>query len=232
MKKITILFCFTCCASAYSIAQVKIGNNPTVINNAALLELESNNKGLLLPRMIDADMRAILNPPKGLMVFNTTDSATYFRRDSGWIKLNTMKPCAFYAALNVNQSVPNFTYTSLFPYTKYYDQGSNFNASTGVFTAPEAGVYHFEMSIVVPPQTSNTAYAIQTSVNGSVYQQKYLIAPSFTAAFFSSLPFNFDIKLNAGDNYSFQFLQRTGATISTQGALATETTYFSGFKVF
>ncbi len=32
-------------------AQVKIGDNPTTVNKAAILELESTNKGLLFPRV-------------------------------------------------------------------------------------------------------------------------------------------------------------------------------------
>lgn len=32
-------------------AQVKVGDNPTTINRASILELESANKGLLFPRV-------------------------------------------------------------------------------------------------------------------------------------------------------------------------------------
>lgn len=38
----------------------------------AILELQSTNKGLLIPRMTIADRSAITNPAPGLMVFNTT----------------------------------------------------------------------------------------------------------------------------------------------------------------
>ena len=32
-------------------AQIKVGNNPTIINSSAIMELEADNKGFLLPRM-------------------------------------------------------------------------------------------------------------------------------------------------------------------------------------
>lgn len=54
MKKILqlIVWCFTFTVSAqFAYAQVKIGDNPTVINKAAILELESSSKGLLFPRV-------------------------------------------------------------------------------------------------------------------------------------------------------------------------------------
>ena len=52
-------------------AQVKIGDNPTSMNNASLLELESTTQGFLLPRMTYAQKTAITSPPAGLQVWCT-----------------------------------------------------------------------------------------------------------------------------------------------------------------
>ncbi|MEO8763636.1 MAG: hypothetical protein ABI416_05085 [Ginsengibacter sp.] len=229
MKKIIFLSCIF--FSIKSLGQVKIGSNPGNINSNAILELESSNKGLLLPRIADVDMRAMLNPPKGLTIFNTSDNSIYFRRDTGWTRLSTTAPCAFYEALTFNQSVPNYTFTNLFPYTEYYDQGSNFEPSTGTFTTRDAGIYHFEISIVVPPQPVNTAFGVETFINGTLSSQKFQIAPSFGVSFNSSLLFSFDVQLNVADLYNFQFLQRTGGNMSVQGAGSVEPTYISGFKI-
>lgn len=68
-------------------AQVKIGDNPTTVNPASLLELESGNKGLLLPRL--ADTTSISNPPQGMLMFDNTDTSLYFRRNrGGWQRLS------------------------------------------------------------------------------------------------------------------------------------------------
>jgi hypothetical protein len=53
-------------------AQVKVGDNPTTIDNSALLEMESTTKGLLPPRMTTAQINAIPSPATGLIVYNTT----------------------------------------------------------------------------------------------------------------------------------------------------------------
>lgn len=51
-------------------AQVKIGGNPASIDPAAILELESTKKGLLLPRVDDAGMAAISNSANaGFLVY-------------------------------------------------------------------------------------------------------------------------------------------------------------------
>ena len=68
-------------------AQVKIGDNTNTVNPGSLLELESSNKGLLLPRLVDTT--SISNPPQGMFMFNNTDTSLYFRRLGGWRRLST-----------------------------------------------------------------------------------------------------------------------------------------------
>ena len=61
-------------------AQVKFGNNPTVINGSSLLELEHTNKGLLLPRVSLTSTTtwglATATPVAGMQVYNTNASIT------------------------------------------------------------------------------------------------------------------------------------------------------------
>jgi microcystin-dependent protein len=49
--------------------QVKVGNNPTTINNSAVMEVESTTKGFLPPRMTQIQMNAIVSPARGLIVY-------------------------------------------------------------------------------------------------------------------------------------------------------------------
>jgi hypothetical protein len=51
----------------------KLGDNPENIDPAALLELESTTKGLLLPRMTSAQRDALPmdTSPVGLLIYNT-----------------------------------------------------------------------------------------------------------------------------------------------------------------
>jgi hypothetical protein len=64
-------------------AQVKIGDNPTVINKGSILELESTNKGLLFPRvnLINTttwSLAASSTPVAGMMVYNSKTIAAGF----------------------------------------------------------------------------------------------------------------------------------------------------------
>ncbi|MEK9614128.1 MAG: hypothetical protein VW080_09430, partial [Flavobacteriaceae bacterium] len=66
------------------LAQAKLGDNPTHVNPNVLLELESSDKGLLIPRMTTAqrDDAFTTNIPNGLMIYNTTEDCLQVYRDS------------------------------------------------------------------------------------------------------------------------------------------------------
>jgi hypothetical protein len=70
-----MLVCFLALMSVCSIAgaQVMIGTNPGTINPAAVLELESDSLGLLIPQVSLTDVYdnvTVPNPANGLLVFN------------------------------------------------------------------------------------------------------------------------------------------------------------------
>lgn len=67
-----------------SFAQVGIGtSNP---NPSAVLDLNSNEKGLLIPRMVTGDRVAIASPPVGLMVYDIDEeSFCYYAASLGWV---------------------------------------------------------------------------------------------------------------------------------------------------
>ena len=78
-------------------SQVKIGDNPKSINGDAMLEVESTNKGILLPR-IALKSTTSSSPLKsftaGMIVYNTSSSndltpGLYYSDGKKWIKGNT-----------------------------------------------------------------------------------------------------------------------------------------------
>lgn len=74
--------------SAISVtAQMKIGNHPTQINKASILELESNQQGLLLTRIEDTASMTALNPPDGMIIYSIKDSTLLIRSGYEWKKL-------------------------------------------------------------------------------------------------------------------------------------------------
>ncbi|MEQ1734024.1 MAG: hypothetical protein ABL940_10140 [Bacteroidia bacterium] len=60
-------------------AQGNVGIGTTTPNPKAILELQATDKGLLVPRLTLAERNAIVTPPNGLLVYNTTENCfNYF----------------------------------------------------------------------------------------------------------------------------------------------------------
>jgi hypothetical protein len=87
MKNLLLALLFIGHCIMYS--QVGIGT--TTPNESALLDLDSNKSGLLIPRMTASERNAISAPAIGLLVYQTDDDAGFyfFNNTSSWVLLNT-----------------------------------------------------------------------------------------------------------------------------------------------
>ncbi len=70
-------------------AQVAVNTNGDDADASAMLDIQSDSLGILIPRMTASQRNAISNPAPGLMVFVTDDSTFYFYKNSGWLQLST-----------------------------------------------------------------------------------------------------------------------------------------------
>jgi hypothetical protein len=93
-------------------AQIKIGDNPTVINSSAIMEIESANKGFLLPRLqlSNVSLTAPLSQHvAGMIVYNTetTNGLTqgcYYNDGTKWIAISSSTAAAL---LSVDNGLTN-----------------------------------------------------------------------------------------------------------------------------
>ena len=58
-------------------AQVSVSTDNSSADPSAMLDVKSTNKGVVFPRMTQAQISAIQNPVDGLQVYNTTDGKLY-----------------------------------------------------------------------------------------------------------------------------------------------------------
>ncbi len=68
-------------------SQVAINSDGSSPDASAILDIQSNAKGLLIPRMDTPHRTAIASPAQGLMVYDTDDSTFYFYKNNSWIKV-------------------------------------------------------------------------------------------------------------------------------------------------
>lgn len=86
MKRIVFLLFFGICMVHLVKAQVKIGNNPDILDVTSILELESTEKVLVITRVNTIQMDAIV-PLPGALVYNIdTESVHYYDGDQ-WVNI-------------------------------------------------------------------------------------------------------------------------------------------------
>jgi len=122
------------CSFTFSISFSQVGINGTNSrpDSSAMLDVQSTSKGMLIPRMNTAQLRAIQNPAEGLMVYDTDKKkiTTYSNRPGlGWQTLDIAKPGSIF----FSQSFPD----TLYPDAEYEYVGFNiftFTTSTTLNT--------------------------------------------------------------------------------------------------
>lgn len=67
--------------------QLKLGAAPSVIEKSALLDLNSDKQGLLLPRVNDYSAAPLSTAPDGMLIYNVPDKLLYIRKNGIWRKL-------------------------------------------------------------------------------------------------------------------------------------------------
>jgi len=71
---------------------VSINQNGADPDNSAILDVNATNKGVLLPRLTEAQRNAIVSPANGLVVYQTTGRiGFYFYDGDSWIRMSTAK---------------------------------------------------------------------------------------------------------------------------------------------
>jgi hypothetical protein len=85
MKTLNLFLAISLLANSVVLAQVGIGTtNPDA---SSMLDIQSNSKGVLIPRMNTTQRTSIASPGTGLLVFDT-DSQSFWFYKSGWAELS------------------------------------------------------------------------------------------------------------------------------------------------
>lgn len=108
MRKILTFCVFLMVLSVYG--QVGIGT--VTPDSSAVLDLESANKGFMLPRLNDTT--SVSNPGEGLMIYNKNDKKPYFFDGGGWQGMGVLMPSSTDSlTYQLTMSTPGYTTTEL-----------------------------------------------------------------------------------------------------------------------
>ncbi len=88
MKHLPVLLLAASLALAALQTQAQVGIGTDTPAASALLEVTSDSKGVLIPRMTSTERTGISNPAEGLLVYQTNSpSGFYYRSGSTWVRL-------------------------------------------------------------------------------------------------------------------------------------------------
>ncbi len=93
-------------------AQVAINTDGTDPDASAILDVNSTNKGMLIPRMTTAEREAISSPATGLLVYDTDENSFWYYESSEWIEITNNQ----YENITQSPSVVNSLDVASTPY--------------------------------------------------------------------------------------------------------------------
>jgi hypothetical protein len=149
-----------------------------------------------------------------------------------WQTFNQNPHVGFSAITLANQGIPTSTFTFLNNFGEAFDNGNNFDAATGTFTAPSAGIYHFNATVYWAQPLANTMIWTQVYLNGGSVPgaMSSTFLPAGTGTFTSEHSVN--LTLSQGTTVQLRVYQTSGNTLQALGGTNPLTTIFGGYKIY
>lgn len=117
--------------------------------------------------------------------------------------------------------------------TEEYDQApaSAYDPSTGYYTVPQNGLYHFDAGAVVVPTAANQQIVIEVKKNTAYLREAS--SSSTNASNFVILNLSFDAQLTKGDVIKFSIFNRSSYTITLKDGIFVynKGTFFNGHLI-
>lgn len=177
MHKTTFILLVLLIGTLNCYSQVGIGTtNP---DNSSILDIESTNKGILIPRLTTAEINAILNPANGLMVYNTDLSEFQFNGGTlatpDWNKISHPSSVK-YSNIDTTSNINNngaYVNVPIFGNLEWNDDTKLYTLAGNTLTINTAGRYRITVNIAyrVPAIGGNTDQRVsveaQIAINGT-----------------------------------------------------------------
>jgi|GEM_PF-1773488 len=189
-----------------------IGINTNSPDATAILDIVSNSKGLLIPRLSNAQRNAITSPANSLIIYNTTSKCLEIYADNAWQSFycscpvldplqSIVGPDPVCSGSTVSFSVPGVTGAADYSWTvSGVPSGSiTGNGSTTIsFPAPASST--FSVAVTASNACNNSSSSQNTSVNAYTSVPPTPSASSAPSAICQGGSYNYAIVNNIGVN--------------------------------
>jgi cysteine-rich repeat protein len=205
---------------------------------SAMLDVNSTQRGILIPRMTTAQRTAIKAPATGLMVFDATYNSFWYFGGNSWKEIKSdLLNAGFSASIpsatqNTSPGAPAFV---AFPSEDFDDGGDNYNTGSSSYTVPSTGVYEFSATVSVninasPAATSTYSINVYQSVGFTsipIGSSTLVIPANYTGN--ATVSATGTVKLTAGNGGLVRVTITSSANTSAQQIVSGK---FSGHRVY
>lgn len=216
---------------SFVFSQVGVGTtNPDA---SSILDITSTNGGVLMPRMTTAQRDAIVNPARGLIVYNSDTNTLNINAGSAatplWSILessNSVKYSNNDTTTNLN--TPTVTFVPIFGNLDWNDDISVFNnLSATEMEVLANGRYRIKVNLSITSTAQRPAPEIQVYINGVAHGSFASTGYIRNAGghSFSSLHIDEIFNLNAGDVISIGSVREANAAGVTMRSVNTSNIY-------
>lgn len=213
MKASTLLLAVICFLSFNAKAQVGVGT--TSPDGSAQLDIVSNEKGILIPRLTAIQRVSIPSPAEGLLIYQSdAPIGFYFYNGSTWTRLvstsDVITPAltSGYAANTSGSTIAVLLGGSNVPLpnAQNFTSGITINGSNSIFTITNAGRYQISYRLNT---TASLLVSSRILLNGSSLPGS-VVSPSLSINSFQSSVIT---NVAAGSTISLQFYGLLGAAV-------------------
>jgi hypothetical protein len=169
---------------------------------------------------------------KGRQYFNTTSNKMFYCDGTSWVEFAAVAPVAFMAYFTNNSSINSNAGGFISSMTEVFDEGNDFIG--GVFTVPQNGIYHFDLSIKwATASNPNFSLASIQKCDNAGDNCEFLASSKINDNAASQHAFGVDAKLVAGQKIRAFILQTSGGArvLEGKGVDGNIPTFFSGHLV-
>lgn len=186
---------------------VSLNNTATVANASAILDITSNNKGLLIPRMLSTERTAIASPATGLLVFDNTTNSFWFYNGAVWVELTS----GSLSGSGTSNFIPKFTGSNSIGNSSLEDKADSLVLTTKVAFEKSNGSLYFRdssASIHFPVPGNNSPAMVYMFPSGLQNKDRMVVSlsPSFPnwGLEFRDSTDAFHFRSNSGRKFSFE----------------------------
>ena len=244
MKKVIFLFAFFCVVNNIKAQSVGIGT--TTPNANAALEIKSNNKGVLMPRLSTTARNSMTNVAKGMLVYDTTNAAFYYHDGGKWLPISQSNSDSLltYTYPGIAPTIANMTLNQdIFTsgvYGTLYDNGGaagNYanNCDDAYTVLPSSDTFVALIKVDVIEMNIESPYDYLEIFSTSDYKHKQLFTGNRTGTFYfnGGYGLEFRFRSNGVNNLSGFKINWTKLTPNSLKAEAPPLTgwYFNSGKI-